>query len=68
MWQPNALSGVKVLDFTQFIAGPVVTRMMAELGAEVIKVELAPGGDNARKLPSFKDGRSAYFIQHNLGK
>jgi crotonobetainyl-CoA:carnitine CoA-transferase CaiB-like acyl-CoA transferase len=68
MWQPNALSGVKVLDFTQFIAGPVVTRMMAELGAEVIKVELAPGGDNARKLPNFKDGRSAYFIQHNLGK
>ncbi len=68
MWQPNALSGVKVLDFTQFIAGPVVTRLMAELGAEVIKVELAPGGDNARKLPNFKDGRSAYFIQHNLGK
>ena len=68
MWQPNALSGVKVLDFTQFIAGPVVTRLMAELGAEVIKVELAPDGDNSRKLPNFKDGRSAYFIQHNLGK
>ncbi len=68
MWQPNALSGVKVLDFTQFIAGPVVTRLMAELGAEVIKVELAPGGDNGRKLPTFKDGRSAYFVQHNIGK
>lgn len=68
MWQPNALSGVKVLDFTQFIAGPVVTRLMAELGAEVVKVELAPDGDNSRKLPNFKDGRSAYFIQHNLGK
>lgn len=68
MWQPNALSGVKVLDFTQFIAGPVVTRLMAELGAEVIKVELAPGGDNGRKLPTFKEGRSAYFVQHNIGK
>lgn len=68
MWQPNALSGVKVLDFTQFIAGPVATRLMAELGAEVIKVELAPGGDNGRKLPTFKDGRSAYFVQHNVGK
>ena len=68
MWQPNALSGVKVLDFTQFIAGPLVTRLMAELGAEVIKVELAPDGDNSRKLPNFKDGRSAYFVQHNLGK
>lgn len=65
---PGLLSGVRVLDFTQFIAGPVATRLMGELGAEVIKVELAPGGDNARALPNFRDGRSAYFVQHNVGK
>ena len=38
-------SGYKVLDFTHFLAGPTTTRLMAEMGAEVIKVELFPGGD-----------------------
>lgn len=62
------LSGVTVVDFTQFVAGPVCTREMAELGADVIKVELAPGGDLVRKMPVYRNGRSAYFIQQNLGK
>lgn len=62
------LEGVTVLDLTQFIAGPVTTRAMAELGAEVIKVELAPAGDQARALPVIKNGRSAYFAQQNQGK
>jgi len=62
------LEGVTVLDFTQFIAGPVCTRQMAEMGAEVVKVELAPKGDQARGLPIVRDGRSAYFVQQNLGK
>ncbi|MEQ9642324.1 MAG: CoA transferase [Alphaproteobacteria bacterium] len=62
------LAGVVVLDFTQFVAGPVCTRAMAELGAEVIKVELAPTGDQARILPVRRGGRSAYFVQQNLGK
>ena len=62
------LEGVRVLDFTQYVAGPTVTRMMAELGAEIIKVEQAPGGDPSRYLPVMKNGRSAYFIQHNRGK
>jgi crotonobetainyl-CoA:carnitine CoA-transferase CaiB-like acyl-CoA transferase len=61
-------TGLTVLDFTQFIAGPVATRIMAELGAEVIKIELAPGGDLARVLPTIKEGRSAYYVQHNVGK
>lgn len=62
------LEGVTVLDFTQYIAGPVATRQLAEMGAEVIKVELAPRGDQARALPLIRDGRSAYFVQQNLGK
>jgi len=62
------LDDIRVLDFTQMVAGPVCTRMMAELGAEVIKVELAPNGDHSRTLPAFRDGRSAYFCQHNRGK
>ncbi len=64
----HILGGVTVLDFTQFIAGPVMTRAMAEMGAEVIKVELAPNGDFARQMPVMKDGRSAYFVQQNQAK
>jgi len=62
------LTGVLVVDFTQFVAGPLCTRTMAELGAEIIKVELAPDGDLVRNMPVLRDGRSAYFIQQNLGK
>ncbi len=64
----DLLAGVTVLDFTQYLSGPCCTRMMAELGAEVIKVELAPGGDAARLLPAIRNGRSAYFVQQNRGK
>ena len=62
------LTGVTVVDLTQYIAGPICTRAMAELGADVIKVELAPEGDAMRKLPFLRNGRSAYFLQQNLGK
>lgn len=65
---PPMLSGVRVLDFTQYLAGPTVTRFMAEMGAEIIKVEQAPMGDPARLLPAARDGRSAYFVQQNRGK
>ena len=62
------LKGIRVLDFTQYLAGPTVTRLMAEMGAEIIKIERAPVGDPSRQLPAVKDGRSAYFVQQNLGK
>jgi crotonobetainyl-CoA:carnitine CoA-transferase CaiB-like acyl-CoA transferase len=64
----HVLDGYKVLDFTQALAGPTVTRLMAELGAKVIKVEIPPKGDFSRALPFLKDGRSAYFVQQNRGK
>jgi len=64
----HVLDGYKVLDFTQVLAGPTVTRLMAEMGAEIIKVELLPGGDFSRGFPFFKDGRSAYYVQQNRGK
>lgn len=69
MNQPkHVLEGYKVLDFSQIVAGPTCTLMMAEMGAEVIKVELAPAGDGARLGPVVRDGRSGYFVQHNRGK
>ncbi|MBI2802007.1 MAG: CoA transferase [Gammaproteobacteria bacterium] len=62
------LEGIRVLDFTQYLAGPTVTRLMAEMGAEIIKVETAPGGDPSRQLPMIIDGRSGYYVQQNRGK
>ena len=62
------LDGIRVLDFTQYLAGPTVTRLMAEMGAEIIKIEIAPGGDPSRGLPLADHGRSGYFIQQNRGK
>ena len=60
--------GLRVLDFTQVLAGPTATRLMVELGAEVIKVEMTPAGDMARGLPQMSDGRSGYHVQQNRGK
>ena len=62
------LEGIRVLDFTQYLAGPTVTRLMAEMGADIIKIERGPAGDPSRSLPAVKDGRSGYFVQQNLGK
>ena len=49
----QALEGVKVLDLTQYIAGPFCTKLMADYGADVIKVERPDGGDPARRLGPF---------------
>ena len=61
------LAGIKVLDFSHYVAGPHCTRLMAEAGADVIKIE-SLNGDTARALPVQREGRSGYFIQHNRGK
>ncbi|MFT7597568.1 MAG: CoA:oxalate CoA-transferase [Acidimicrobiales bacterium] len=60
--------GLRVLDFTQVLAGPTATRLMVEMGAEVIKVEMTPAGDMGRSLPQVRDGRSGYHVQQNRGK
>jgi crotonobetainyl-CoA:carnitine CoA-transferase CaiB-like acyl-CoA transferase len=62
------LDGYRVLDLSQYLAGAGVTRMMAELGADIVKVEIPPMGDPGRVLPYVKDGRSSFFIHINRGK
>jgi len=61
------LGGLRVLDLTTTIAGPHCTRLLADLGASVIKLE-APEGDMMRTRPPLRDGVSSYFGQLNAGK
>lgn len=62
------LAGYRILDLSQYLAGPMITRLLAELGPEIIKVELAPGGDPSRQLAYIVDGRSSVYVQTNRGK
>ena len=63
----DALTGIRVLDFTSMIAGPYAARLLADVGAEVIKIE-PPGGEDMRQRAPLKDGHSRYFGQLNAGK
>lgn len=64
---PQPLSGLLVLDFTTLLPGPLATLMLAEAGAEVIKIE-RPGGDELRSYGPWLDGESAPFALLNRGK
>lgn len=66
--RPRMLEGYRVLDFTHFVAGPTCTRIMGEMGADVIKVERSVGGDHVRHLGLVRDGMSTYYFQHNHSK
>jgi crotonobetainyl-CoA:carnitine CoA-transferase CaiB-like acyl-CoA transferase len=61
------LSGIRILDLSAYLAGPYGCAMLADLGAEVIKVE-PPEGDNLRKYPSTLPGHSRAFVGVNRGK
>ncbi|MFC3569844.1 CaiB/BaiF CoA transferase family protein [Paracoccus simplex] len=61
------LAGIKVLDLSRVLAGPYCTALLADLGAEVIKLE-PPSGDDYRHIGPFKDGESALFTLNNRGK
>jgi crotonobetainyl-CoA:carnitine CoA-transferase CaiB-like acyl-CoA transferase len=63
----SAFDRLRVLDFTTTIAGPHCTRLLADLGAEVIKIE-APEGDMMRSRPPLRNGASTSFGQLNTGK
>lgn len=62
------LSGVKVLDLTRVLAGPYSAMMLADMGADVIKIELPNKGDDSRQFAPFVNGESAYYMNLNRNK
>lgn len=62
------LQGIRVLDLTRLLAGPYCTMLLADLGAEVIKIEMPGRGDDARAVGPFVNGESTYFISVNRQK
>ena len=61
------MQGVRVLDFSRVVAGPYATRLLSDLGADVLKIE-PPDGDLTRLLGPETEGARGYYIQHNIGK
>jgi len=65
----NVFDGVRVLDLSRMLAGPYGAMLLADLGAEVVKIEEPGGGDPMRAMgPPFLDGESAYFLSINRNK
>lgn len=64
----GALENVKILDLTRVLAGPFCTMMLADMGAEVIKIELPGKGDDTRAFGPFKNGESMYYANINRNK
>ena len=65
---PGPLSGLIVADFSRVLAGPYCTMLLADLGADVIKVESPAGDDTRRWVPPARDGVSTYFLAINRNK
>lgn len=65
---PTALDGVRILDFSHFIAGPLATMFLADMGAEVIKIEKTGRGDDFRGFGRQKDGMGPHFLWTNRNK
>jgi crotonobetainyl-CoA:carnitine CoA-transferase CaiB-like acyl-CoA transferase len=63
-----ALDGIRVVDLTRYLSGPTFTMLLADLGADVVKVETLPGGDPARQSGPFDGAESVYFMASNRNK
>jgi crotonobetainyl-CoA:carnitine CoA-transferase CaiB-like acyl-CoA transferase len=66
--KPDTLLGIKVLDLSRVLAGPFCSMLLADMGADVIKLEVPGRGDDSREFPPFMEGESLYYINLNRGK
>ena len=65
---PGPLAGLKVLDLSRFVAGPLCAMTLGDLGADVIKIERPGGGDDIRRAPPMVDGESLFVLVFNRNK
>lgn len=65
---PKPLDGLRVIDLTRVLAGPFCTMLLADMGADVIKIENPDGGDDSRAFGPYKQGLSAYYMGLNRSK
>lgn len=61
-------SGIRIIDLTSMVSGPLATMTLADQGADVIKVESPDGGDHARHVATRRGGYSASFLNNNRNK
>jgi crotonobetainyl-CoA:carnitine CoA-transferase CaiB-like acyl-CoA transferase len=64
----SALDGIRIVDLTRYLAGPTLTMLLADLGADVVKVEALPTGDPARQAGPFQGPESIYYMASNRNK
>ncbi|MCB2172930.1 CoA transferase [archaeon] len=68
MLSKDALLGIRVLDMSRVLAGPFTGMLLADMGADVIKLEIPGGGDDSRQFPPFIGEESMYYVNLNRGK
>jgi crotonobetainyl-CoA:carnitine CoA-transferase CaiB-like acyl-CoA transferase len=68
MYRDEALLGIRILDLSRVLAGPFTSMILADMGADVIKLEIPGKGDDSREFPPFKENQSMYYVNLNRGK
>ena len=65
MTATNPLAGIRVLDLSKVLAGPLCTQYLGDMGADVIKIEAVAGGDDTRRWPPFEGDDGTIFLSVN---
>jgi len=66
--ESNTFLDLRVLDLSRVLAGPYCSMLLADMGADIIKLEIPGRGDDSREFPPFKEGESLYYVNLNRGK